>query len=46
MLALGIQGQDIKKLLNYSLEQVILEEVENTKDELLKTMDYSIIGGR
>jgi tRNA nucleotidyltransferase (CCA-adding enzyme) len=46
LLALGIQGQDIKKLLNYSLEQVILEEVENTKDELLKTMDYSIIGGK
>lgn len=45
LLALGIQGQDIKKLLNYSLDQVILEEVENTKDELLRTMDYSIIGG-
>lgn len=46
LLALGIQGQDIKKLLNYSLDRVILEEVENTKEELLRTMDYSIIGGR
>lgn len=46
LLALGIQGQAIKKLLNYSLDKVILEEVENTKEELLKTIDYSIIGGR
>ena len=46
LLALGVQGKDIKKLLNYSLDQVILEEVENTKEELLRTMDYSIIGGK
>lgn len=46
LLALGIRGQDIKKLLNYSLDRVILEEVENTKEELLRTMDYTIIGGR
>ena len=46
LLALGVQGKDIKKLLSYSLDQVILEEVENTKDELLRTMDYSIIGGK
>ena len=45
LLALGVQGQDIKKLLNYSLDKVILEEVENTKNELLAIIDYNILKG-
>lgn len=46
LLALGIQGKDIKKILNISLEKVILEEIENTKEELLRTIDYSILERR
>lgn len=41
LLALGFEGEQIKKWLNLALELVILEEVENDREELLKIVEIN-----